>query len=282
MAIPVKLPVFEGPLDLLLHLIDKNKIDIYDIPIVEITNQYMDYIKAMEREDLNVMSEFLVMAATLLDIKCKMLLPKEVTEDGEEKEVNEEGEEEDPRAELVQQLLEYKMYKYMSYELRDRMNEASRSVYKEPTLPREVLEYRTPVDTSELLSQISLAKLHTIYKMILKRQEDKIDPIRSRLGKIEKEEVSLPDKMTYVEQFAVKKRRFSFRDLLESQPGKAHVIVTFLAILELMKTGKIRISQEELFGDILIESLEDEDTVVVPYTDETDSEDKTDGRTEQE
>ena len=194
----------------------------------------------------------------------------------------EEGEEEDPRAELVQQLLEYKMYKYMSYELRDRMNEASRSVYKEPTFPREVLEYRTPVDTSELLSQISLAKLHTIYKMILKRQEDKIDPIRSKFGKIEKEEVSLPDKMTYVEQFAVKKRRFSFRDLLESQPGKVHVIVTFLAILELMKTGKIRISQEELFGDILIESLEDEDTVVVPYTDETDSEDKTDGRTEQE
>ena len=103
--------------------------------------------------------------------------------------------------------------------------------------------------------------------MILKRQEDKIDPIRSKFGKIEKEEVSLPDKMTYVEQFAVKKRRFSFRDLLESQPGKVHVIVTFLAILEL---------------DILIESLEDEDTVVVPYTDETDSEDKTDGRTEQE
>ena len=99
MGIPVKLQVFEGPLDLLLHLIDKNKIDIYDIPIVEITNQYMDYIKAMEREDLNVMSEFLVMAATLLDIKCKMLLPKEVTEDGEE---------EDPRQELVEQLLQYR------------------------------------------------------------------------------------------------------------------------------------------------------------------------------
>lgn len=196
MAIPVKLPVFEGPLDLLLHLIDKNKIDIYDIPIVEITDQYLEYIHQMEREDLDIMSEFMVMAATLLDIKCRMLLPKEV---------NEEGEEEDPRAELVQQLLEYKMYKYMSYELRDRMNEASRSVYKEPTFPREVLEYRTPVDTSELLSQISLAKLHTIYKMILKRQEDKIDPIRSKFGKIEKEEVSLPDKMTYVEQFAVKK-----------------------------------------------------------------------------
>ena len=90
---------------------EKNKVDIYDIPIVEITNQYMEYIRQMQREDLNVMSEFLVMAATLLDIKCKMLLPKEVKEDGEE---------EDPRQELVEQLLQYKMYKYMSYELRDR------------------------------------------------------------------------------------------------------------------------------------------------------------------
>lgn len=84
MGIPVKLPVFEGPLDLLLHLIDKNKIDIYDIPIVEITNQYMEYIEAMEKADLNIMSEFLVMAATLLDIKCKMLLPKEINSEGEE------------------------------------------------------------------------------------------------------------------------------------------------------------------------------------------------------
>ena len=84
MGIPVKLQVFEGPLDLLLHLIEKNKIDIYDIPIVEITNQYMEYIKAMQKEDLNIMSEFLVMAATLLDIKCRMLLPKEVNEEGEE------------------------------------------------------------------------------------------------------------------------------------------------------------------------------------------------------
>ena len=136
MGIPVKLQVFEGPLDLLLHLIDKNKIDIYDIPIVEITNQYMDYIKAMEREDLNVMSEFLVMAATLLDIKCKMLLPKEVTEDGEE---------EDPRQELVEQLLQYKMYKYMSYELRDRELDGGRTMYKDPTIPEEVMDYVEPV-----------------------------------------------------------------------------------------------------------------------------------------
>ena len=102
MAIPVKLPVFEGPLDLLLHLIDKNKVDIYDIPIVQITDQYMDYIRQMGREDLGVMSEFMVMAATLMDIKCKMLLPAPKKEDGQE---------EDPRADLVERLLEYKMYK---------------------------------------------------------------------------------------------------------------------------------------------------------------------------
>ena len=124
MGIPVKLPVFEGPLDLLLHLIEKNKVNIYDIPIVEITDQYMEYIHQMEREDLNIMSEFMVMAATLISIKCRMLLPKEVNEDGEE---------EDPRDELVRQLLEYKMYKYMSYELRDRMAEAAKSIYKLPS-----------------------------------------------------------------------------------------------------------------------------------------------------
>ena len=106
MALLVKLEVFEGPLDLLLHLIEKNKVDIYDIPIVEITEQYLDYVRNMETEDMNVISEFLVMAATLIDIKCKMLLPKDETA---------EEEEEDPRTELVQKLLEYKLYKYMSY-----------------------------------------------------------------------------------------------------------------------------------------------------------------------
>ena len=163
MGIPVKLEVFEGPLDLLLHLIEKNKIDIYDIPIVEITDQYMEYIHAMEREDLGVMSEFMVMAATLLDIKCKMLLPKEV---------NEEGEEEDPRAELVEKLLEYKMYKFMSYELKDKMDDAANVFFKEPTLPDEVMQYKEPVDPKELLAGLTLEKLNAIYKSIIRRQED--------------------------------------------------------------------------------------------------------------
>ena len=251
MGIPVKLQVFEGPLDLLLHLIDKNKIDIYDIPIVEITRQYMEYIREMERTDLNIMSEFLLMAATLLDIKSKMLLPKEV---------NEEGEEEDPRQELVEQLLQYKLYKYMSYELRDRMAAAARNVYKLPTIPEEVLAYRESVDTTDLLSGLTLKKLNTIFQSVIRRQEDKVDPIRSKFGTIEKEEVSLSDKMIEIKDFARTHRKFSFRNLLESQCSKVQVIVTFLSILELMKMGHIHVEQDRLFDDISVEVQTDPDT----------------------
>ena len=246
MGIPVKLQVFEGPLDLLLHLIDKNKIDIYDIPIVEITNQYMEYIRAMEKHDLNVMSEFLLMAATLLDIKCRMLLPKEI---------NEEGEEEDPRQELVEQLLQYKMYKYMSFELRDRQVEGERSLYKEPTIPEEVRGYMEPVDLDKLLGDLTLGRLSQIFKEVIKKQGDKIDPVRSSFGKIEKEEVTLPEKLDFIETYARNTHRFSFRSLLESQSSKTQVVVTFLAVLEMMKTGDIYIEQEQPFDDIIITSM---------------------------
>ncbi len=251
MGIPVKLEVFEGPLDLLLHLIEKNKIDIYDIPIVEITDQYMEYIHAMEREDLGTMSEFMVMAATLLDIKCRMLLPKEV---------NDEGEEEDPRAELVLKLLEYKTYKFMSYELRDKMDEAANVFYKDPSIPEEVSQYKEPVDPKELLAGLTLEKLNAIYKAVIRRQENKIDPIRSKFGTIEKEEVSLSDKMLEVKEFAKTHRKFSFRNLLESQCSKVQVIVTFLSVLELIKMGHIYVKQEELFDDISIEVQTDPET----------------------
>lgn len=245
MGIPVKLEAFEGPLDLLLHLIEKNKIDIYDIPIVEITNQYMDYIRDMETKDLNVMSEFLLMASTLLDIKCKMLLPQEV---------NEEGEEEDPRQELVEQLLQYKMYKYMSYELRDRQIEGERLMFRAPSIPKEVSEYTEPVDLDVLLDGMTLAKLKAVYNEVLKRQEDKIDPIRSKFGRIEKEEVELPEKISFLHQYAKAHKTFSFRQLLERQKSKIHIVVTFLAVLEMMKTGEIRVVQENTFSEIMITS----------------------------
>lgn len=243
MAIPIKLEAFEGPLDLLLHLIEKNKIDIYDIPIVEITAQYLDYIKQMETDDMNVMSEFLVMAATLIDIKCRMLLPKEV---------DEAGEEEDPRAELVQKLLEYKLYKYMSLELRDRQVDAAKNLYREQKLPPEVALYQPPVDYEQLIGDMTLSRLHEIFKTIIRRQEEKIDPIRSRYGNIEKEEIDMDVKMLYVEAYAREHGHFSFRKLMEKQASKMEVIVTFLIVLELMKTGRITICQENLFDDIMI------------------------------
>lgn len=245
MELTVKLQVFEGPLDLLLYLLEKNKVNIYDIPIVEITEQYMEYIREMKRQDLEVLSEFLVMAATLIDIKSRMLLPSNL--DSEE-------EEEDPRAELVQQLLEYKMYKCMAYELKDRQMDAGRVMYKKPTIPEEVRAYEPPVDIHELMSDITLSRLHEIFESIMKKQQDKIDPLRSKFGKIEKEEVSLEDKMEDLKKYAAGHRHFSFRGLLTAQSSKVEVIVTFLAILELMKMGTIRISQEHIFDDIQIDS----------------------------
>ena len=249
-ALDVKLNVFEGPLDLLLHLIEKNKVNIYDIPIVTITEQYLAYINDMEEEDLEVMSEFLVMAATLIKIKSKMLLPKE--EEGSE-------EEEDPRDELVRRLLEYKMYKYAAYELKDMEFDGAKAYYKSSTIPDEVKCIHERVDTSELIRErdITLERLNEIFKSVLKKQVDKVDPIRSKFKNIEKEEISLEKKMSEIREEVRGLKGISFRTLLRMQPTRANIIVTFLAILELMKVGSITIRQEELFGDIVVDSLDE-------------------------
>ena len=247
MELEIKLQVFEGPLDLLLHLIDKNKVDIYDIPIEEITEQYLEYVEQMPKDDLDLASEFLVMAATLIDIKSRMLLPKEIDENGEEI---------DPRAELVEKLIEYKMYKYAASELKDMQLYAGKSLYKQPTVPKEVQKYEPPVDLDKLLDGVTLAQLNDVFQMVLKRQVDKIDPVRSKFGKIEMEEVSLPDKIDFVKKAVRHRKRCSFKQLLESQSSKMEVIVSFLAILELIKVGQIEVHQDKTFDDIYIDSIE--------------------------
>lgn len=231
MSISVKLEAFDGPLDLLLHLIEKNKIDIFDIPIVEITNQYMEIIAQMQTKDMDVMSDFLLMAATLLRIKSKMLLPAEKAE---------EGEEEDPRAELVERLLEYKTYKYASYELKDLQMDASKQLFKKPSIPEEIANYKEEIDISELLGDLTLARLQSIFHAVMKKQIDKIDPIRSKFGKIEKEKISLGDRMQYISEYAREHKKFNFRMLLEEQTSKTMVVVSFLGILELMKEGMLK------------------------------------------
>ncbi len=246
MGIPVKLEAFEGPLDLLLHLIDKNKINIYDIPIVVITEQYLDFIKQMESKNLEIMSEFLVMAATLVNIKSRMLLPVEE---------NDEEELLDPRQELVERLLEYKMYKYISEELKDKQMDASRAMFKPPTIPPEIAGYKEDINVEELLSDLTLAKLHEIFKSIVKKQVDKIDPIRSKFGRIEKEEINLNVKFVQIQEYGLLYKKFSFRNLMEAQHTRMEVIVTFLGVLELIKIGRIIIEQESLFDDISITYL---------------------------
>ncbi len=245
--IDVKLEVFEGPLDLLLHLIEKNKFNIFDIPIVEITRQYLDYLDSMEEENMDVMSEFLVMAATLISIKSKMLLPKEEEE---------EEEEDDPRAELVKSLIEYKMYKYASLELKDMSIDASNAFFKKETIPKEVKEVKEEVDPKELLSDITMKQMSEIFHALLKREVDRVDPVRSKFGTITRDEIRLEDRMVEIRNEIKGLKSINFRTLLGSKRGKINLIVSFLAILELMKTGVLIIRQEEMFGDIIIDSLE--------------------------
>lgn len=242
-----KINEFEGPLDLLLHLIDKNKFNIFDIPIVEITEQYLDYVNRMQEENLDVMSEFLVMAATLISIKAKMLLPREEKE---------EEEEEDPRAELVRRLLEYKMYKYASLELKDMNLDAEKNYYKPATIPKEVMEYKEEIDPADVIGDVTLAKLNEIFTQVMKRTVDRVDPVRSKFGTIEKDEVRIEDKMEEIRSGIRGLKGINFKTLLEIQASKINIIVTFMAILELMKVGDITIRQDELFGDIIIDSLE--------------------------
>ncbi len=241
----VKLDAFEGPLDLLLHLIEKNKVDIYDIPISEITAQYLDYISEIPQEDMERASAFMVMAATLIDIKSRMLLPPEK---------DEEGEDIDPRDELVRQLLEYKMYRYIADELRGRQEKASCVYYKEPDIPEEILKFRPVPKAEDVFSDVQVQDLCRVFQRLLKQQADRVDPVRSSFGKIRKESVALPEKMERLKGYAKRHKRFSFKRLVHASENKMDVIVTFIALLEMMKQGSVTVKQDALFDDIEIES----------------------------
>lgn len=246
-SIPVKLKAFEGPLDLLLHLIDKNKVDICDIPISTITDQYLAYIDRMGHENMDVTSDFLVMAATLLDIKSRMLLPKDETQDDEQ-----QG---DPREELVRRLVEYKLYKMAATELKDRSIEASRNVYRTQNLPREVAAYQEPIDYARLIGDTTLQKLNAIFSEVLKRYQDRHDPVRQNFGTIVREEISVEEKQLYIRAYLKQHRHTDFRSLLQQQTSKESVIVTFLVVLELIKDGEIQVRQDEAFGEITIDRV---------------------------
>lgn len=246
MKLSIRLETFEGPLDLLLHLIDKNKVSITDIPIAIITDQYIAYIEAMEQNKMETMSEFIEMAATLIQIKTKMLLPKKKDENDEEI---------DPRQELMEQLLEYKKYKLMAEHLKDKQIEAQQVFFKVPTIPQEVSSFVPKADPHALLEGLDFSMMYKIFNEVIKKNKDKIDPIRSKFGTIKRETFTVHDKMEEILQKKKLMPKLSFRQLLTQQITKSEVIATFLAVLELMKVSKIKVVQVNVFHDIDIEFI---------------------------
>lgn len=247
MQIEIKLESFEGPMDLLLHLIDKNKVNIYDIPIAEITKQYMGYIDAWQEEDLERVSDFLVMAATLIQIKVRMLLPPEIDEMGEEI---------DPREDLAQKLMEYRMYKIAANQLK--ACEKDSMVLHEQQIPDEVQAYEPPIDLAQLLGEITIEQLQKRYQDLIRRSENRVDEVRSKFGTIAKEKLRVSDKIASIMEFANGHRIFSFRGLLREEKSRVDIVVTLLACLELTKMGCLSVSQEVEFGEIYMEWKEEE------------------------
>ncbi|KAF1301076.1 segregation/condensation protein A [Enterococcus saccharolyticus] len=242
--IKIKLDVFEGPLDLLLHLIRSLEIDIYDIPIAAVTEQYMNYIHAMKTLELEVAGEYLVMAATLMAIKSQMLLPKQ--------EMDEEYDdvyEEDPRDELVSQLLEYRKYKYAADKLSEKAIERSQYFTKDPM---DMDEYK---ETEQELqkNQINTIDLFLAFHSMLEKKKKR----RAIESTIRADESSIEEKMQFI---AAQMQQIKTGRTLESfftSYSKPEIVITFMALLELMKNGKIRVEQTGNYETILLYSIGD-------------------------
>src|SRR5690625_486163 len=236
-AYQVSLDVFEGPLDLLLHLINQLEIDIYDIPVAEITEQYMEYIQTMQHLELNIASEYLVMAATLLEIKSKMLLPAQ--------ESNDEFEEyeEDPREELMERLIEYRKYKEAAEDLKEKELDDQQIFTRPPVLFKE-LETKTPIVRGELSIYDMLGALN---KMFQRKKWN--EPQDTRITRTEIPIEQRMEEVLIVVQES--KSGISFERLFTYQ-SRSHIVVTFIAILELMKVNKVFCRQANHFEPLYV------------------------------
>jgi segregation and condensation protein A len=224
----VKLEIFEGPLDLLLYLIKKDEIDIYDIPISHITEQYLTYLELMQELDIAVAGDFLVMASTLIFIKSKLLLPPEPKVGGEE------DLSEDPRSELVERLLEYQKFK-----------SAAQMLYSRGEIESACF-MRGPLETDSSNPEVSATvfDMLRVFREILKRAEAKVEM------EIARDEMTVAEKLTQIHAMLEERERINVRELFEMSRSKRELIITFLALLELVKEWKIYLTQSELFGDI--------------------------------
>ena len=230
---------FEGPLDLLLHLIKTSKMDIYDISIEMITKQYLDFIKSMQEMNLDIASEYLVMASELIEIKSKLLLPNN-------NDLDEDEYEEDPREQLINRLLEYKKYKDMIDTFKALESERKDIFTKEPI---NLNEYRDTDIKND--GELSLEDLIKALNDFLKRKEE----AKPRETKITKRELSVTERTTQIRNILKNKKKVSFFDLFEVKTIE-YVVVTFLSILEMAKHGEIRIIQENNFNNIIIDTKE--------------------------
>ncbi|WP_290771708.1 segregation/condensation protein A [Anaerofustis sp.] len=229
---------FEGPLDLLLHLINKNEIDIYDIPIVEITKQYLEYIYSYNDLDMEVASEFVVMASTLLEIKSKTLLPVETEENEEET---------DPREELVNRLIEYKAFKELTKSLKESEQIYNTSLTKDP-------EYYSEIKEEYVIKEIDLSLLSKALRNILIKRKERINEF-SENQTIETDTFSVDDSMLILTKMLEKQDKISFFSLFDKNIKKGYVIATFLATLELLKVNAVKLTQNGVYGDILLEKI---------------------------
>ena len=236
MEYEVRIDAFEGPLDLLLHLIKESKVDIWDIKIEEITEQYLNYIKSMEKLNLNIASEYLVMASELMEMKSKLLLPRTTLEENDEEEI-------DPREKLIQKLIEYQKYKDMTNSFKE-LEEARHEIYtKTPESLKEYAPEGTIVNTD-----LSLDDLMKAFEKFLQRKE-KDKPLATT---VTKKEISVTERRTQIKDILKKKKKVDFFELFDVVT-KEYIVVTFLAVLEMARKQELVIYQENNFDNIICE-----------------------------
>jgi segregation and condensation protein A len=241
----IQLEAYNGPLELLLKLIEKNEVDIYNIPIASIADQYLEQIELMRpAEAMESISGFLPLAAELLEIKSKMLLPKPPAED-----------EEDPRIDLAHRLEEYRQYKRLAEMFRDAERPGEYIFLKSPEKNDEWLG-TAKHDPAELLNGLSAERLYGIFAEVLKRRELRTDKVRSGFNAIAKDAFSVEDKISYINKLLAGQKRIGFLDIFDSCGSRAEQVVTFLALLELVKQNKVSASQDGNFGDIVLRRVE--------------------------
>jgi len=242
----VKIPLFEGPFDLLLFFIERDELDIYDIPISEITENFLDYLKNLEKLNIEVASEFILVAAKLMRIKAKMLLPRP--------QIDEEGNEVDPREELVRHLLEYKKYKSVLTQLSS-MEHDMLQKEKRGNVVNEIKKLSETVNVESELQNIDLYKLLKVYQKVLRRFE--IESERP-IHKVVQYPYSIEDQKDFILNKVIEKRKLSFTQVIEYNHDKIGVIYNFLAILELLQLHQIKLSLGQGYNNFWIERLEKE------------------------